>query len=827
MYNWHKFWGRKTWNVVSRFVESYCPEGGVVMDPFSGSGVTALEALKLGRRVIAVDINPVANEILRLTLQYVDPLKLRQAFERVENDVKKPISHLYLATCRKCGQAIPIECAIWKREGTKKLLLKEIRYKCSKCGEVVQKGAKPHAKDLKRIKEVEREFSKQKLWFPKNPLYYSDGRPFMKKERYESVADLFTIRNLYALAILMDSIEKEKSELLRDFLKIAFSSMVHLCSTLGAVSDPIPTSHHTAFSSTGWTQHSYWFAPEFMEQNVWSKFESSILGHQGLLKAKVESNKFFKDVKLTNKIDMVLSGKADICIVTGSCLDVFDRLSARSIDYVFTDPPYDASIQYGELSYMWVAWLGIDKGYVDKISSSEIIRNERQHKDFDVYYGLLKRSFDGMAKVLKLGRYLTLTFHSPTFQVRNATIRAGTFAGFDFEKIHHQPTAQKSGKSLLQPFGSAQGDFYLRFHKPTSNKSRAGAPEEIDASKFEKIVVETTVKLLAERAEPTPYTIVINYIDPVLAKHGYFSSLHTGLDVKTVLKKHVGAEFTLVKERLGGAQGQLWWFKDPQQIARLKEIPLTERVEQTVLRLLRARGRVTFTEAWEAVSTEFPNSLTSDSSSIKEALEQYARPVSGGFWLLKPAVTQRITQHSEMIAILAVAGHTQGFKIWIGKKEQSDSAGGVLETKKTLGSYVDAKLSKIVGIGDAKTVEMIDLLWIKGEQIVAAFEIESTTTMTSGLVRCSNISREIPKYLVIPEEREEQLRRKMKSPMFAERFELDSWKVLFFDTLRTNYKKMRSGSINVEDLANQKARPTVVKEEQVEYNLFNQQEEAK
>ena len=36
------------------------------MDPFSGSGVTALEALKLGRRVIAVDINPVANEILRL-----------------------------------------------------------------------------------------------------------------------------------------------------------------------------------------------------------------------------------------------------------------------------------------------------------------------------------------------------------------------------------------------------------------------------------------------------------------------------------------------------------------------------------------------------------------------------------------------------------------------------------------------------------------------------------------------------------------------------------------------------------------------------------------
>ena len=64
------------------------------------------------------------------------------------------------------------------------------------------------------------------------------------------------------------------------------------------------------------------------------------------------------------------------------------------------------------------------------------------------------------------------------------------------------------------------------------------------------------------------------------------------------------------------------------QVARLKEIPLTERVEQTVLRSSSRKGRVTFTDAWEAVSIQFPKSLTSDSTSIKEALEQYARPVT-------------------------------------------------------------------------------------------------------------------------------------------------------------------------------------------------------
>ena len=115
-----------------------------------------------------------------------------------------------------------------------------------------------------------------------------------------------------------------------------------------------------------------------------------------------------------------------------------------------------------------------------------------------------------------------MTFHNPTFKVRNATIRAGIFAGFEFQKIHHQPLGQVSAKAMLQPFGSAQGDFSLRFNK-TSMKT-AVQPMEIDEVRFENIVVETTIALLAERAEPTPYTIIINYIDPILAKNGFFGS---------------------------------------------------------------------------------------------------------------------------------------------------------------------------------------------------------------------------------------------------------------------------------------------------------------
>jgi hypothetical protein len=225
---------------------------------------------------------------------------------------------------------------------------------------------------------------------------------------------------------------------------------------------------------------------------------------------------------------------------------------------------------------MWVSWLKMNGDYLEGILANEIIRNERQHKDFVVYHSLLSRCFQELFKVLVPGGYLTVTFHNPTFKVRNATIRAGVFAGFEFQKIHHQELARPSAKSLLQPFGSAQGDFYLRFNKlPIKTVSQ---PQEIDAIRFENIVVETTIALLAERAEPTPYTIIINYIDPVLAKNGFFGSLHTGLDINTVLKNHLDKEFVLLPVKVGGAEGKLWWFKDTSMVPHLNEIPLTERV---------------------------------------------------------------------------------------------------------------------------------------------------------------------------------------------------------------------------------------------------------
>jgi len=577
MYVWHKYWSRKTWNVVGEHINAYTREHEVVFDPFAGSGVVAIEAARSNRRAIVCDLNPAGSRITELTLRPANTLKLLEAFERVRERVAKRINDLYIIHCVKCGKPLVADCFV--REGDD---LVEVRYKgCPHCGHRCESGCKPRKKDLEALAEVEGKRIKD--WYPKNRLYYADGEPFKEKQRYDSLDQLFTRRSLRAAATLYGAIEAESSPALRNLLHGAFTSMIHLCSRMCPALLPSEGNHQTAFSST-WTQQSYWSAQRFLEQNVWDKFESAVVGHQGLINAKNESNELLGDVKLTDDWQKVLAGEADIAVVTGDCIELMKKMPDECVDYIFTDPPYDASIQYGELSYLWNAWLKEDFRYTETIVAHEVVRNEQQKKPFQVYHALLNNSFQGFYRVLRPERYLTLTFHNPTFKVRNATVHGGVFAGFNYEHIHHQPLGQVSAKAMLQPFGSAQGDFYLRFAKTIQPVRHM---EEITEERFRRIVIETCRKVIADRAEPTPYTILINQVDPVLAKRGLFGTLDTGLDVKTVLEESVGKEFQLVDAKLGAAEGKLWWFADKAFVARLEAVPLTERVEATVIRCLR------------------------------------------------------------------------------------------------------------------------------------------------------------------------------------------------------------------------------------------------
>src|SRR5947209_3732824 len=64
-YGVHPYFTRRPFNVVRRYIEHYSREGDRILDPFGGSGVTAIEAFLSNRIGIQNDINPLANFIAK------------------------------------------------------------------------------------------------------------------------------------------------------------------------------------------------------------------------------------------------------------------------------------------------------------------------------------------------------------------------------------------------------------------------------------------------------------------------------------------------------------------------------------------------------------------------------------------------------------------------------------------------------------------------------------------------------------------------------------------------------------------------------------------
>ena len=71
MYVMHKFFARKQEDVIREYIQTFSKKGDIVCDPFCGSGVMIGEAIRLERKAVGVDINPVSIFITRNTLKHV------------------------------------------------------------------------------------------------------------------------------------------------------------------------------------------------------------------------------------------------------------------------------------------------------------------------------------------------------------------------------------------------------------------------------------------------------------------------------------------------------------------------------------------------------------------------------------------------------------------------------------------------------------------------------------------------------------------------------------------------------------------------------------
>ena len=125
--------------------------------------------------------------------------------------------------------------------------------------------------------------------------------------------------------------------------------------------------------------------------------------------------------------------------------------------------------------------------------------------------------------------------------------------------------------------------------------------------------------------------------------------------------------------------------------------------------------------------------------------------------------------HTEIQWLLLKLGNEMGLDVWVARNDRNKSNQGV-----SLNSFSRLKTNLPHQFDEAtnRTIELIDVLWLKGNSIQAAFEIESTTSIYSGLLRMSDLitmqpNLNIPLYIVAPIERRDKVVSEINRPTFA------------------------------------------------------------
>jgi adenine-specific DNA methylase len=145
VYRMHKWWARRLGSVFRMlalaafapaqqsedelwraFSEGADLRGKVVLDPFMGGGTTVVEALRLGCKVVGVDINPVAWFVTKQEAEPVDLAALDAAFQHLDRTAGARIRQFYRTRC-PAGHEAEIMYAFWVKVA-----------ECEGCGERVR-----------------------------------------------------------------------------------------------------------------------------------------------------------------------------------------------------------------------------------------------------------------------------------------------------------------------------------------------------------------------------------------------------------------------------------------------------------------------------------------------------------------------------------------------------------------------------------------------------------------------------------------------------------------------------------------------------------------
>ena len=484
IYNAHSYHTKVPHAAIKHYIEHYTSENEIVLDGFSGTGMTGVAASELNRKSILIDLAPISTFISWNYNCLNGRNEFSAEFERVFKEVQSEYSWVYKTKhtiTQKQSQLIKndnygdINYVVWSdvlscpycKHEFEYYLVDQLKdetksFECISCKAHVKKDECPRV----QVSVFDQFLSKEININKQVPVLINYT---FNKKRFEKVPDESDFN-------LLNKIEDTRSAYWLPIYKMLFKD--------DAWGDIYRTGYHFGMTHSHhfytkrnllvlgafWAKTSNyklkWAITSIM--NYVNKRQSYSGGGGGmpgvLFVASLVQEKNVFDVLKRKALKLIgviknTHFKNESIVSTQSVTDL-SNIPNDTIDYIFTDPPFGDNIMYSEASFLWESWLKVFTS-----NQSEAIINNSQRKKLEDYHRLILSAFKEYHRVLKPKRWITIEFHNSQSSVWNVIQESILKAGFIIAQVSVLDKQQGSFKQVTSA-GAVKSDLVISAFKP-------------------------------------------------------------------------------------------------------------------------------------------------------------------------------------------------------------------------------------------------------------------------------------------------------------------------------------------------------------------------